>query len=393
MFYQKRMPHRSLPILCMILLSGVLLSSCSFNVPVLQQKQTKTITDPTNQQIQSQTFSLQPIPENTTFQQAYDDTNDELTQFSSAVQLMQKDGIDTTTYQQQLSTDQTSLQAATSVTAINAVMTQINTQLTPEDFTTAQTLAKYLVQQFHQEVTSWGDNHQFKDSYNGQSYPLDFEYDSLPQYYTTYHYGEGSLLDMNLANAATVADYQNVISEAVNDQELLQAMEDDAQDTTPWNQPHATDTRLMQYYQTSGMVIVVSFYEQALRLYDNGKLIKSFQVVTGQYYRPTIVGYYQIESHSASTEFISFEDPSSPLYFPTTLIYWAMGFSNPADGYFLHSSPWRTYYGANKEFPHYDPIDQNTESRDGSHGCINLPLNDEEWLYNTVPNSTPLITY
>src|SRR6184192_2543432 len=67
----------------------------------------------------------------------------------------------------------------------------------------------------------------------------------------------------------------------------LRALEADYKDKTPYNQPHGTDIQLMKHYNVygsnGGQVLVVSLIEQALRFYNNGKLIRAFPIVSGQY--------------------------------------------------------------------------------------------------------------
>ncbi len=53
--------------------------------------------------------------------------------------------------------------------------------------------AASLIKQFHAEVTSWGNAHQYFDKYNNTSYPLDTAYMTN---------GIGEDLDNELANAA-----------------------------------------------------------------------------------------------------------------------------------------------------------------------------------------------
>lgn len=297
-------------------------------------------------------------------------------------------GVDMTVYQHLFDTDRAVLNNAHSVDSLSSAVAQIDQDMTT-NLPLAQALAYYEVQQFHQAVTYWGNSHLYVDGYNGKSYPLDYEYAALPD-----DYGAGSDLDNALQTAETLSDYQSIIALVQNDQEMLKALSDDAQDLAPWNQPHATDQRLMQYFRaTQGLVIVVSFYEQTLRLYQDGQLIKSYQVVTGLYERPSPPGYWQIHSHDAQSLFTSFEAPDSPLYFPPTQVYWAMGFADPSLGYFIHASPWRTYYGQGNNFPHNDPHNDNTESRNGSHGCVNLPLDQAQQLYQQVSDGTVVILY
>lgn len=50
-----------------------------------------------------------------------------------------------------------------------------------------------------------------------------------------------------------------------------------------------------------------------------------------------------------------------------------MDFGISSEGYFIHTSEWRRLYGPGMQFPHYDKHNDNSESRNGSHGCINLP--------------------
>jgi lipoprotein-anchoring transpeptidase ErfK/SrfK len=331
-----------------------------------------------------------------TFPQAPDTTDaaNKLKEFQGVLHIMQQNGEDITTYQQIFNTDRAALKAAKTTADLKGLSGQIASQMTPGPLPLAQALAQYLVSQFHQDVTTWGQQHQFHDTYDGKSYPLDFEYEVSPQYYSQYDYGEGAQLDDQLQTATLLSDYQNVITQVNTDQVLLGAMKSDANDPTAWNQAHATDQQVMNYYHiTQGHVIAVSFYEQVLRVYQDGKLVKAVKVSTGQYYRPTILGYYQIVSHQAQSTFYSFESSSSPLYFPTTVIQDAMGFGDPSAGYFFHASPWRTYYGMNTDFPHDDPDNANSESRNGSHGCVNLPIDEAQWLFNTIQDGANVVLY
>ncbi len=97
-----------------------------------------------------------------------------------------------------------------------------------------------------------------------------------------------------MQSAQTLDDYQSAIDLINNDFINLHAMEADYNDKTPWDHPHATDASLMQHYGVSGpgsgQVLVVSLIEQTVRFYNNGKLIRSFLVVTGQYLKPIAAG-------------------------------------------------------------------------------------------------------
>src|SRR5262249_54002155 len=149
-------------------------------------------------------------------------------------------------------------------------------------FPLAQGEANYLLKQFHQEVTSWGNAHQYHDPYDGNSYNLDYEYDMQ---------GIGSDADAAVQSAQTIDDYQSAIDMLNNDFLHLRAMEADYNDKTPWDQAHATDINLMKHYNVygshAGAVLVVSLVEQTLRYYNNGKLVRVFYIVSGQYQLPS----------------------------------------------------------------------------------------------------------
>ena len=171
----------------------------------------------------------------------------------------------------------------------------------------------------------------------------------------------------------------------------LKAMEADYADKTPWNQPHATDAQMMQYYgATQGMVIVVSFVEQTARVYNNGQLVKAFQIVSGQFAKPSPPGFWHIFDRESPTVFKSSEPKGSAFWYPNTNIQYAMEYR--ADGYFFHDSWWRTYYGVGNNFPHYDPGGE-AFAGTGSHGCINMQPTDAGWLYNNTTYGTAAILY
>src|SRR5207247_952982 len=112
-----------------------------------------------------------------------------------------------------------------------------------------------------------------------------------------------------------------------------------------------TDLNFIAYYNlnTAGSVIVVSLVEQALRFYQNGRLVKAFQVTTGQYARPTPPGLWNIFLREHPTEFKSSEPKGSAFWYPPTKIDYAMEYHD--GGYFFHDSWWRADYGVGTNFP------------------------------------------
>jgi len=296
--------------------------------------------DQINAQLQEITvFSTQAIP----FVGA-----SKLKQFSIDIDLLKKYGQDPTPYQQRLGIDQVLLSQAKTISDFLRVSAQIDNDTASIQFPLVQGESNYLLKQFHQEVTNWGNAHQYHDPYDGGVYNLDYEYDMQ---------GIGSDADAAVQSAQTIDDYQSAIDLLNNDFLHLRAMEADFNDRTPSNQPHAADISLMKHYNVfganAGAVLVVSLIEQTLRYYNNGHLVRSFYIVSGQYLRPSPPGYWSIILREHPTQFKSTEPPGSAFWYPPTPIQYAMEYH--AGGYFFHDSWWRYSYGPGRNFPHSDP--------------------------------------
>ncbi len=309
-----------------------------------------------------------------------------LTEFSADIDLLKKYGQNTDSFQNRLVLDQASLAQAKTIKDFLRVSAQIDNDTGSIQFPLAQGEANYLLKQFHQEVKNWGNSHQYHDSFDGGVYNLDYEYDLQ---------GIGSDADAAVQSSQTIDDYQSAIDLLNNDFLHLHAMEADFNDRTPWNQTHGSDVGLMKHYNvfgpTSGAVLVVSLVEQTLRYYNNGKLVRSFLIVSGQYMRPSVPGFWSIILRQHPTQFKSTEPPGSAFWYPPTPIQYAMEYH--AGGYFFHDSWWRADYGAGMNFPHWDSSGDETYAGNGSHGCINMMPNDVAWLYSQIPWGTPVILY
>jgi len=334
--------------------------------------------DQVNTQLQETTvFSTQAVP----FVGAA-----KLREFSAEIDQLKKYGQNATSFQQRLAIDQASLANAKSISDFLRVSAQIDTDTNSIQLPLVQGQATYLLKQFHQEVTKWGKSHQYHDGYDGGVYNLDYEYDAQ---------GIGSDADAAIQSSQTMDDYQSAIDLINNDFLHLRAMEADYSNKTPWNQPHATDISLMKHYNvygpSSGAVLVVSLIEQTLRYYNNGKLVRSFLIVSGQYMRPSPPGFWSIILRQHPTQFKSTEPPGSAFWYPPTPIQYAMEYH--AGGYFFHDSWWRADYGPGMNFPHYDSSGDETFAGNGSHGCMNMIPNDVQWLYSQIAWGTPVIVY
>ncbi len=309
-----------------------------------------------------------------------------LEEFSSQIEQLKKYGQNASSFQQRLAIDQASLAQAKSISDYLKVSAQIDSDTSSIQLPLMQSQATYLLKQFHQEVTNWGNSHQYHDSYDGGVYNLDYEYDAQ---------GIGSDADAAVQSSQTIDDYQPAIDLINNDFSNLKAMEADYSDKTPWNQPHAADISLMNHYNvygpSSGAVLVVSLVEQTLRYYNNGRLVRSFLIVSGQYMRPSVPGFWSIILRQHPTEFKSTEPPGSAFWYPPTPIQYAMEYH--AGGYFFHDSWWRADYGPGMNFPHGDSSGTSAFNDNGSHGCINMNPNDVAWLYSQIGWGTPVILY
>jgi lipoprotein-anchoring transpeptidase ErfK/SrfK len=168
-------------------------------------------------------------------------------------------------------------------------------------------------------------------------------------------------------------------------------MTEDANDVTPYNQHHKTDTDLMRKYgYMQGKVVVVSLYGQAMRVYTDGQLVKSFLVTTGTSAHPSLPGVWWVEQKESPAIFKSIIPEGQPGHYPDTPVKYAILYHT--GGYNLHDSWWRNEYGPGTQFPHADSSG-NQSAYEGSHGCINVPSDDARWLYGYVNVGTPVIVY
>ena len=306
-----------------------------------------------------------------------------LNQFSTDINLTKQYGQDVTAFQQRLTADQTALSQAKTINDYLKVSAQIDNDLASIQLPMTQGQANHLLKQFHQEVTNWGNAHQYHNSYDGGMYNLDYEYDLQ---------GIGSDADTAVQTAQTLDDYQAAIDLINNDLTNLHAMEANFGDKTAWDKVHATDTQLMKNYNlTSGRVLVVSLIEQALRLYQDGKLVRSFVITSGQYAKPSVPGFWHIFYRASPTKFKSSEPKGSAFWYPDTNINYAMEYHD--GGYFFHDSWWRADYGPTTNFPHYDSGGDETFAGNGSHGCINMQPDDAGWLYQNTAYGDAVIIY
>ena len=305
-----------------------------------------------------------------------------LAEFSTDIQVTSKYGQDVSKFQQRLAADQAALSNARTIHDYIKVATQIDNDLASIQVPMIRAQATYLLTQFHQEVTDWGNTHVYQDPQDGNSYHLDYEYGAD---------GIGADADSAVQSAQTVDDYQAAIDLINNDMTNLHAMEADYSDATPWTEAHAADLQLIQHYGLTGQVIVVSLVEQTMRLYQDAKLVNQFRITSGQYARPSPPGVWHILLRQSPTIFKSTEPEGSAFWYPNTNINFAMEYH--WGGFYFHDSWWRANYGPGTNFPHYDTGGDETFAGNGSHGCINMQEEQASWLYAHTDYNTGVIIY
>lgn len=298
------------------------------------------------------------------------------------VALMQQYHGDTTSYQKDVLSDQKALHAAQTDSAYQQVLDKLNQQVKNIELPALKNEASTLEKQLAQESTAWGQKHTYHDSYNDTTYPLAYEYGSN---------GVDGFVQDDLSNARTVSDYQQAVEDADMYLTNFHAYEANASDKTSWKQAHATDLQLLKHYNALNQkVVVISLGEETMRVYQNGHLVKAFQVTTGQPAKPSLPGDWSVEEKQSPTVFRSDEPKSSPYWYPDTPINYAMLYHS--GGYYLHDSWWRDDYGFGTQFPHADSSGDSF-SYTGSHGCINIQESNAAWLYSFVDVNTPVIIY
>lgn len=285
-------------------------------------------------------------------------------------------------YQQKYTSDQQALSVATTDSVYQKALNTLSGHISEIKLPALKTEALSLQKQLSDEADAWSSKHTYYDSYDGVTYHLGYEYQNV-----VYYPAQG-LLDAS----ETASDYQYIIEQLHVWLANFEAYKANFSDKTPYNQVHQTDKQLISRYgYTSGKVLVVSFSEQAMRVYQDGKLINAFQVVTGMPAHPSLPGTWWIETRQTNIEFTSGKKPDEEGYYPPTPIAYAMQYHS--GGYFIHESWWRSQYGPGNQFPHNDPHGTGFAFA-GSHGCVNMSTETVAWVYNFVDvNTTRIIMY
>ncbi len=285
-------------------------------------------------------------------------------------------------YAQELLSDRHMLDSARTTAEFQNALQILRSHTTGIQIPALKNEAEFQEHLLLQEVSAWGKAHTYHDSYNNTTYHMGYEY-GLD--------GMAGWVQDGLDSAKNLTDYQQTVEDVNTSLSNFQAYQANASDSTSWKSSHKTDLQLMQQYSAlKQKVVVVSLSEQAMRIYNQGSLVKAFQVTTGRPEKPSLPGSWTIEGKQAPTIFKSTEPQGSPYWYPDTPIHYAMLYHS--GGYFLHDSWWRSDYGPATQFPHYDSSGDSF-SFDGSHGCVNIATTEASWVYDYVDMSTPMIIY
>jgi hypothetical protein len=365
-------PQLNKPILLMsiVVLCVMLLSACSTDTSGGTPTRKTQLGKPSSPTQPTVVASLTP------------DATMELQTYQQWISTMQQAHGDVNAYQQRYLSDQKALKGAKSTQDYQNALNTIRGHIGDIQLPALKVEAADLYQQFQQKVATWGQQHTHYNDYDKTTYKLGYEYSDN---------GAGWVLSGDIDAAQTPADYRQLIEKLHLYLNFFDAMVTNTSDKTPYSSVHATDTQLLTRNNLLNQkAVVVSLQEQAIRVYQNGQLVKAFQVTTGRPNHPSLPGIWDVQVKLTHTVFKSGAPKGSPDYYADTPINFAMQYHD--EGYFLHDSWWRADYGPDTQFPHMDATG-NASAENGSHGCVNIATDNASWLYSFVDLNTPVIVY
>lgn len=305
-----------------------------------------------------------------------------LGQFKTQINLLKTYGMDASSYQKLYNADQALMNKAKTINDYLSFSRRIDADMATMHDDLVQGASSYLIGALDREANAWGKAHLFHDKTDGNNYILDSGYTLN---------GIGYWLNRELGWAYTPQDFQSVVDDENNEFFNLHLLEADHSDTTPYNQVHATDLQMISHYHLSGQIIVVSIVEEAMRIYQDGKLVKAFYVTTGRVERPVLPGYWTVQDRKSPDQFKSTEPPGSPFWYPPTPIHYAILYH--WGGFFIHDAWWRQDFGPGTQFPHIDSGGTTSFNYNGSHGCINMQEDQAAWVYANTNWNTNILVY
>ena len=143
---------------------------------------------------------------------------------------------------------------------------------------------------------------------------------------------------------------------------------------------NAVDSKYLAALYGVGKVIVVSVTQERLVALQDGVIVLDTLVTSGRPSLPTVLGTFHIFFKSSPYHMCTPSQWRGTQYdYGCVNEQWAMEFES--SGYFIHDAYWRTHYGPGSD----------SESG-GTHGCVNVPAQQMQWLYGWADMGTPVIT-
>lgn len=131
-----------------------------------------------------------------------------------------------------------------------------------------------------------------------------------------------------------------------------------------------------------GYLIVISTSREVLHAYQNGRLVYTTLVTTGEPELYTPTGTWHVYAKVTNVVFHSPWPKGSPYYYAPLHVNYVLEY----DGLiYIHDATWRSVFGPGTDYPHRDPRFGNET---GSHGCVEVPLKAAAWLYRWAPVGT-----
>ena len=132
--------------------------------------------------------------------------------------------------------------------------------------------------------------------------------------------------------------------------------------------------------------LTISLSEQVIRAYEHGQQVFWSYVTTGRPGLETDPGNFKVYWKVSPWTMHSPWPKGSAYWYPDSKVQMVMWF-NGGDG--IHDASWRSRYGPGTNGPHYDPTGEDT----GTHGCVNVPFRNMQWLWNWTPTGTQVLVY
>ena len=291
-----------------------------------------------------------------------------LSSFQQRVDLAHGFGEDVAVFQSTITHDKQQLGGITSLSQYAVFQGQIAQQMDGLSLPLVRGQARHDLEQM-QSLLNYCDQHNITD----YEYTSAFGFDGVQR---------------DFLSALTPDEFQHVDDETTVLIENLRTMLANLADGTPSDQLHAADLALLQYNGLmTSKVLIISLREQAARAYENGHLALTTFITTGRPELPSPPGLWHVSQRVTAITFVSADSPDSPFWYAPTYINYALLYHD--GGFYVHDAWWRLHFGPGSNLPHDDPHAFNG----GSHGCVNVPLQQMAQLYDWTPLGTTVIVY